>query len=202
MPPAAVVRGRPRDASRNTAIADATLRLVAELGYDRVSMDAVAAAAHVSKATIYRRWPSKAALVAAAIRCRHQHDQDLVDTGDLRGDLLAGLRRMRGDLQDQDLDLMSGLLTAMRHDPELADELRRQVVDSKRAAARRWTDRCVQRGLLPADADLGLFHELAPAAVFFRLLLTGEPVDEAFLTQLVDDVLLPLLGRGPGKDLA
>jgi len=65
-------QGRPRDASRDTAILEAALALVGELGYDRVSMDAVAARARASKATIYRRWSSKGALVSAAVRCRRR----------------------------------------------------------------------------------------------------------------------------------
>lgn len=188
-------RGRPRDDSRDVAILDAALQLVCEVGYQRVSMDAVAAKAHASKATIYRRWDSKAALVAEAIRARHQHAVTLVDTGDLRGDLLAGVRTMATDMAGDERQLMVGLLTAIHADPELARHLRLQLVCPKEDASRAWTARCIERGLLPPDANLDVFHEVAPAMVFFRLLLSGEPVDEPYLTHVVDDVLLPLLQR-------
>lgn len=188
-------RGRPRDPARETEILEAALELVAELGYDRVSMDAVASACQASKATLYRRWPSKAAMVAAAVRCRHQDVVPPVDTGDLRQDLLLGLSRMTESMSSEDIGLLVGLLNAIRTDPELAVDLRSQLVADKRAAATAWTQRAIDRGQLRAGTDLDLVHEIAPALVMFRLLMTGEPVDEQFAARLVDEVLLPLVER-------
>ena len=87
--------GRPRDDAREQAILDAAIDLVAEIGYDAMSIEAVAARAKSSKATIYRRWPGKAELVAEAMRRRSEPVlEDLPDTGSLRGDLLALVQRM------------------------------------------------------------------------------------------------------------
>jgi len=117
-------QGRPRDAGREAAILEAALALVGELGYDRVSMDAVAARARASKATIYRRWSSKGALVSAAVRCRAPLPMVMPDEGSLRADLLAAVRLMAQAIGQQDLALLTGVFAGMRTDPELADAMR------------------------------------------------------------------------------
>lgn len=193
--PDSAVRGRPRDPARETEILEAALELVAELGYDRVSMDAVATACQASKATLYRRWPSKAAMVAAAVRCRHQDVLPPVDTGELRQDLLVSLTRMTESMSSEDIGLFVGLLNAIRTDPDLGEDLRSQLVADKRAGATAWTQRAIERGQLRPGTDLDLVHQIGPALVMFRLLLTGEPVDEQFRARLVDEVLLPLVER-------
>jgi hypothetical protein len=81
----------------------------------------------------------------------------------------------------------------MRGDPELARELRTQMVEDKREAAQAWTRQAIEAGYLRPGTDLTLVQEIGPAVVFARLLLTGEPVDEEFCLRLVDDVLLPLV---------
>jgi AcrR family transcriptional regulator len=185
--------GRGLDSSRDALITDAALALVGELGYDNVSMDAIAGRARVSKATIYRRWDSKAALVAHAMGARKGHLPELPDTGDFRQDLIEGLTSMIDHTEADDLALMTGLLTAMRSDPELARLIREQMVTNKRSASRDFIARAVERGQLPPAVDHGVLDEIAPAIIFNRLILTGESVDLSFVTHLVDDVLLPVL---------
>jgi hypothetical protein len=90
---------------------------------------------------------------------------------------------------------MAGVLRAMRSTPELADCVRTQVLEQKRYIGRLLVQRAVSRGELPADADPGVWHEVAPALMFFRILVTDGPVDDAFLTHVADDVLVPLLVR-------
>ena len=131
-----------------------------------------------------------------ALKARHQDAPALPDTGDLRADLLQGLTNMCSTMQSDELSLMTGLLTASRNDAELARLLREQMVESKADGARAWTRRAIERGQLPPEADLELLHEVAPAMVFMRMVMTGEPVDEAFIVRIVDSVLLPILG-GP-----
>lgn len=187
-------RGRPRDEQREQAILDAAVELLGEVGYDRMSMESVAHRARASKATIYRRWPGKAELVVEAVRRRTCADLAPVDTGSLRGDLLAFLAAAGLPIAE-DATLLSGVILAMRSDPTLATLLREQMSGDKAAAAVALVTRAIQRGELPATADARLVPEIAPAVVFFRLLVTGEPVDQTFLVHLVDDVLIPLLGR-------
>ena len=179
---------------REEAILQATLELLAEVGYDQLTIDGVAARAHCSKATIYRRWQGKAELVITAVR-RHSAPppQPAPGTGSLREDLLAALEAMRSSLAGQDTALLLGLMTAMRHDRELAAVVREQVVDNKREVFGAAMARAVTRGELPAGADHTLLAEISSAMLLSRQLVTGGPLDAAFAQELVDDVLLPLL---------
>jgi AcrR family transcriptional regulator len=181
---------------REEAILAATLEVLADVGYDRMTMDAVAARAHASKATIYRRWPGKPELVVAAVR-RHAASPAAAPagSGDLRRDLLAVLRAMRASLAGQDAALILGLMAAMRRDAELAAVVRSQVIADKGEAFGAVIAEAVARGELPATTDAGLLAEVGSAMLFARLFLAGEPLDDAFVDHLLDDVLLPLLDR-------
>ncbi|GAA1863188.1 TetR/AcrR family transcriptional regulator [Asanoa iriomotensis] len=180
--------------AREEAILAATLELLAEVGYDRIRMDAVAVRARASKATIYRRWPGKAELVVTAIQRRAgQSATEEPDPGNLRDDLLGRMRAMRASLTGQDAGLLLGLLTAMHHDDELAGVVRARMIDDKRRAFDPAIDRAVARGELPSGVDRALLAEVGSAMLFSRAFVTGEPLDDTFLTDLVDGVLLPLL---------
>lgn len=176
---------RARSDVREEAILLATMELLAEVGYDRMSVEGVADRAKASKATVYRRWSNKGDLVLAAIR-RYAGTAltPPPSSGDLRTDLLALLGALRGSLLGQDAALILGLLSAMRNDPELAQAVRQAVLDHKRDAF---------AALLPDSADHEWLAELTSAALMSRLLVTGEPLDDEFLTKLVDTVLLPQL---------
>ena len=180
---------------RDVAICDATLALLLEVGYDRMSMDAVAARAHASKATIYRRWPGKQELVLDAVRARGVGLTVAEDTGSLRGDLVATYRSAVHGSAADDADLIAGVLRAMRTAPELADCVRSQVIESKCDVSRVIVARAVTRGQLPAETDPLILHEVASALWFHRVLVVGGPVDDAFIAHVVDDVLMPLLDR-------
>jgi AcrR family transcriptional regulator len=184
-----------RGGGRDSAICDAALALLAEVGYDRMSMDAVAARARASKATIYRRWPGKRELVLEAVRSRAPEAMEPPDTGTLRGDIVATLRLMADGIGGQDAALMAGVLRAMKSTPELGDCMRTQVLEQKRYIGRTLVARAVARGELPAGADAEVWHEVAPALMFFRILVADGAVDDAFLTHVADDVLVPLLVR-------
>jgi AcrR family transcriptional regulator len=193
--------GCSRSAAREFAICDAALALLAEVGYDRMSMDAVAARARASKATIYRRWPGKHELVLDAVRSRVCDIVEPPDTGSLRGDIIATLRVMADGIGGQDAALMAGVLRAMRSTPELAVCVRTQMLEQKRYIGRVLVERAIARGELPFDADADVWHEVAPALMFFRILVTDGPVDDAFLTHVADDVLVPLLVRS-GQEIS
>ena len=180
---------------RDVAICDATLALLLEVGYDRMSMDAIAARAHASKATIYRRWPGKQELVLDAVKARGVGLTVAEDTGSLRGDLVATYRSAVHGSAADDADLIAGVLRAMRTAPELADCVRSQVIESKCDVSRIIVARSVARGELPAETDPLILHEVASALWFHRVLVVGGPVDDAFIAHVVDDVLMPLLDR-------
>jgi AcrR family transcriptional regulator len=184
---------RERDQQREGAILGAALELLAEIGYDQLTMDAVAARARCSKATIYRRWPGKAELVITALRRQAVAAQVAPDTGGLRTDLLEAVAAMRISLVSQDAARIIGLMAAMRRDPALAEVVRGQLVASKREVFAAVIARAVTRGDLPATADHELLAEISSAVLLSRLLVTGDPLDPAFEQHLVDAVLMPVL---------
>jgi AcrR family transcriptional regulator len=161
-----------------------------------MSMDAVAARARASKATIYRRWPGKRELVLDALRSRAGQAPSAADTGSLRGDLVATFRAMADQTGTEDVELMAGVLRAMRCTPELGSCVRDQVLESKGKALRDIVARAVARGELPPAADAALAHEVASALWIKRALVVGGQVDDAFIAHVTDDVLIPLLSCG------
>ena len=194
-------RGRPRDPSRDEAILQAALTLIADVGYDRVSMDAIAAHAHVGKPTIYRRWPGgKPELVLEAIRAQRTTPVEPRDTGSLRGDLVALVRDRADDLRENS-ELAAGLTSRMRASEELAALFREHIVEDERDRFRAVVGRARERGELPAGRPVSdLFTDVAPAIVYTRLVLLGDVVDEVFIDELVDHILLPILTPTPPKD--
>jgi AcrR family transcriptional regulator len=174
---------------REQAILDATIALLGEIGYAALTMDAVAARAHASKSTIYSRWRDKPALVKAALDAL-----DASDTGALRSDLLAALHAACARMDDRYMTMMTGLLHAMRVDAELADALRSHVADETLAPFQVIARRAADRGELPDGVPAALAHQVAEGQILRRSLL-GEPLDDGFLTHLVDDLLVPLLTR-------
>jgi AcrR family transcriptional regulator len=185
--------GRPRDITRELALLHATAEVLAEVGYDRLTMDAVASRAKASKATIYRRWPDKTALVVETIR----HIEDQVtrwpNTGSLRGDLLAVLgdiaEAVRGDLGR----IVSGVVSAMPHDAELAGAVREVVITRFRSGCATLLKRAQERGEVAMEIDPQLIYEVPMALVLFRFLLADGPVDDSYVEFVVDSVVIPLL---------
>lgn len=186
----------PRAESREQAILDAALELLMEVGYDRLSIDALAERARAGKATIYRHWSGKAQIVAEAVRRLKMHDRVTpVDTGSLRGDLLGELNLMCTSMTTEDAAIVTGVLSAMRSDPELAQLVRTQVIEAKRGKFTGMVERAAARGELPAGARADLVEEVIPAMLINQLVIQGKPLDDAFATHLVDDIVLPLLHR-------
>jgi len=189
-----VVRGKERE----DAILAAVIELVAEVGYAGLTMDAVAAKARASKATIYRRWRNKAQLVKAALDAYDaRQNEGLPDTGELRGDLYAVMRTLRDRASESYLAMINGLIAAAKHDEELATALREHVANEELSPFLVSLQRAVDRGELPPDADSELVHDVAEAMIM-RQLSTGT-FDEEFIARVVDDVLLVLLNRGGDK---
>jgi AcrR family transcriptional regulator len=189
--------GRPsgaRAAARRQAILDAALALLMEVGYDRMSMDALAERAHAGKATIYRHWAGKAEVVVEAIRCRKCDDFSAPpDTGSLRGDLLASLNRSRESFSEEDASLLIGMVSAMHHDQELADLMRRQISEAKQGLYDEIVARAVQRGEPVSMHASQVANEVSSALFFNRVAMGGGEIDTEFILHMVDDVIIPLL---------
>ncbi|MER6536106.1 TetR/AcrR family transcriptional regulator [Streptomyces sp900105755] len=187
------VMGRPRDTGRGLAILDATLALLTEVGYEQLSMEAVASRSGAAKTTIYRRYRDKAALVAAAVEHRSHASPPEPAAGDLRGDLLELVTWLGRQIAEQEIGLLGALFAGMRSDVRLAEEMRRILRRDEAAMTDEPLGKAIRRGeqLTPRAAEL--FAEVAPAVIVHRIVIAGEPCDESFVEHLVDDILLPLL---------
>lgn len=180
---------------REREIFAATLDLVAADGYDRLTMDAVAAAASAGKATLYRRWSSKAELVVAAVQALVLPETFPVrGTGSLRTDLLSGVCPEMGLDDPRRLAVVSGLMTALHTD----GELQRAVVDGllgpRLTELQAVFQRAVDRGELDADTDVAVLATVVPATIYFHSILSrGAGNDPSLLTRVVDAVVTPLL---------
>src|SRR5664280_870863 len=147
---------RPRvEGTREKQILEAALDLLSETGYDRLTLDAVAARAKASKATLYRRWSSKADLVVEALLCMADTDVDLPDSGHLREDLLAMASR-KGLFDPARAGVYCGLATAMSRDAQLAHALRVRFLDPHNDHLRALLEGARRRGQVRPDADLDL----------------------------------------------
>src|SRR5918995_1880708 len=184
--------GRPRDERADRAILKAALELMAEQGVRDLRMDDLAHRAGVGKATIYRRYRSKDELVAAAVAALVS-EIAVPDTGSTHADLL-GLMRGAMEVYGDSVEggLIPGLVDAMNRDAELARTVREGFLARRRAALRAVLERGVERGDLRPDLDL----DVLGGALFYRLLITGGPIDERLAEGVVE---LILRGFAPAK---
>jgi AcrR family transcriptional regulator len=190
-------RSRPRvEGAREEEILAAALGLLAEVGYDRLTMDAVATAAKAGKATLYRRWTSKADLVVDAVsRAKACPAPRAVDTGSLRGDLLA-MSCGSGGLTDQvPMSVLASLVTALPREPELADAFQRLFLGPRIAVAMEIFERARSRGEISSDVDPRLIATVLPSVVIHRQFLQQQNADEDFIERVVDEVVLPACRR-------
>jgi AcrR family transcriptional regulator len=192
--------GRKRDHSRDGDILDAALEVLAETGYDGMTIDMVAARAKAGKATLYRRWESKAELVIDAVACMKKTDLDvenLPDTGTLRGDLIGMIKTLTIQEGERKLRVMSGLASLISRSPELAETARAAIIEPRLALNRTLMQRARDRGEIPADANIELAAMIAPAMISYRVLMLGTPSNREFMVSLIDTVILPALGIRP-----
>ena len=189
--------GRKRDHTRDPEILEAALDVLAETGYDRMTVDMVAARAKAGKATVYRRWASKAELVVDAVACMKRVDVDsetLPDTGTLRGDLIAMMKPHTIVDAEKKLRVMAGLVSMLAENPELADAVNAAIVEPRASINRMFLRRAVERGEIPADCDIEQLALVAPSMAAYRVLVLRRPVDRHFLLTIIDDILLPAVG--------
>ena len=183
----------PRRSRRaEAAILEATLTLLGEVGFSRLTVEGIAARAGVGKATIYRHWPSKAHVVVEAFR-RHIPALEAPDTGDLRDDLLILLRHIAEGLSRSGSlsRILPSLVEAAEQDPEL-ERLFVQFTAERRSVLRGVLERAAARGELRRDLDLDLVMDFLVGPIFTRRLVTRKPVNRRFADQIVE-LALPLL---------
>ncbi|MBP1705383.1 MAG: hypothetical protein H6Q36_1122 [Chloroflexi bacterium] len=180
-------RGRPRDPAIDRAILDAALRLLAEQGYDGMSLEAVAGAAGVGKTTIYRRYSGKRELVVAAISSIAASLTPPVDSGDARRDLRAFVRQALGVMRRGGLayQVMGTLLVKERSEPELMELFRSAVLLPRMQIGGGIVSRGVERGEIRPDVTIDVVIQLIGGAFFARHLV-GKPDDDAWLDAVFD----------------
>lgn len=187
--------GRPRDHGRDEAIHEAALELLSEVGYDRTTIEGIAARAHVSKATIYRRYKNKQEILMAAMGEHAACSLPQIDTGSLRSDLIELISEHVKALKGPDGELMMGLLSSAHRDSELGKLLpqnRPAINDTVSAAI---FERALVRKEISIDANLEFLGEVIPAIFSHRLFITHQSVNRKFIEHLVDDLLIPALNK-------
>ncbi|GGY65609.1 TetR family transcriptional regulator [Streptomyces geysiriensis] len=180
---------------REAELYGAVLDLLREVGYDALTMDAVAARTRSSKATLYRQWGGKPELVVKAIRHGKPGEIGDVDTGSLRGDLHALMAREDDCTMAQNSALMRGVAMALHQNPDLRQAFRDQLIDPEMAEFRRVLQRAVDRGEIRPDCPaLDFLVHMMVGGFATRTLLDDQPPTRAFLTSYIDAVILPALG--------
>lgn len=189
--------GRPRRPDATDAILDAAGHLLLESGYAGLSVDAVAARAGVAKTTIYRRWPSKPALVGAAVERLTLHAVEAPDTGNLRDDLRH--------LLDPGFELvlrgagrvLETLVRSSGQDGDLAETVK-GIIHARRKAFHQVLNRAIARGDVPASIDQELVIDVLVGTVWTRLFVTRSPVQGDVVDQILDLVLPGITAGAPG----
>lgn len=191
-------RGRPRSEKASQAILEAAADLLLENGLAAVSMDAVAARAGVSKATIYRWWPTKETLALEALYHEWAAVPPPRDTGSLRGDLLSLLRpwvRLAGRRPYG--RAIAALVTEAQTDPEFAREYRARFVEPRRDQARAIFRRAIERGEIPASTKIEVALDLLYGPVYHRLLHGHAPLNDRFIRDVIDTTLGGIMPSAP-----
>jgi AcrR family transcriptional regulator len=189
--------GKRLDRSRDAAIFDAALEGLAEVGYDRLTMDSIASRAHAGKGALYRRWPSKAALVVDAIIAWREQVAPLTameDTGSLRGDLEALLSALPNfdDAARRLMAVFAGLVSAAVRDPELKALVENHVLQRPRQVVEMLLTRAVARGEISTNRPLGLVPDLIVGLNFIHM-MSGSGSDRDYIRRVFDEVVIPLV---------
>ncbi|GGB83011.1 TetR family transcriptional regulator [Knoellia flava TL1] len=184
---------RRRGAELDDAIRAAALDLLASGGPSAVTMEAVAGAARTSKAVLYRRWPDSRALLRDTLvgmaRAAIPHE----DTGSYRGDMLAVLRGWAALFTGPQAGMLRGVVAAAVQDEQLAETLARDLIGHRKAQMAELLERGVERGDVRADVPVHIARELGQSVLWHRLLVSGDPIDDDLVVELVDEVLVPFV---------
>jgi AcrR family transcriptional regulator len=182
---------------RESELLAVTLRLLQEHGYDRLTVDAVAATARASKATVYRRWPSKAELVLAAFIEGVRQVAVPPETGTLRGDLLR-VGELVCQQAEQHASTIRAVLVEVSRNPALNDVMQRHFLDQRKALIHHILQQAVDRGEIAESAISDELWDLLPGYLIFRSIIPSRPPTPHTVQALVDDVIIPSLTRPIG----
>jgi AcrR family transcriptional regulator len=179
---------------REAELLAVTLRLLQEEGYDGLTVDAVAACARASKATVYRRWPTKAELVLAAFIEGVRQVAVAPETGSLRGDLLQ-MGELCCDQARTHASTMRAVLVEVSRNPALNDVMQHQFLDQRKALFEHVLGQAVDRGEIDASAITEDLSDVMPGYLIFRSIWSGRAPTQRTVETLVDHVMIPSLTR-------
>jgi AcrR family transcriptional regulator len=188
---------RPRiEGDREDEILDATFALLIEVGYDRLTLDAVASAAHASKATLYRRWANKASLVVdAMVRAKKAPSVESHDTGSLRGDLVSTYCGQHGMGSSAGTAVLGSVVTALSSDPEFAERFREAFIGPKIKVSREIYSRAQERGEITQELDIDIIAPALAGILLHRAFVLGQVPDDDTVQRVIDHVILPAVGH-------
>ncbi|MDN5930318.1 MAG: TetR/AcrR family transcriptional regulator [Pseudonocardia sp.] len=195
-------RPRRRGQALDAAILEATIAEIAAFGYAELSMERVAERARASKASLYRRWPTRGELVMTAVRHLLPDPGPTSDTGSLRGDLLSLFRGAAALFAGPAGAAVRGLLSDALRDPAMARQLRSYTRGSSLATMRQIVARAAERAELPTGRLTTRQLEAGSAVLRFHLLTHESPLPDQVIVAIVDEVVLPLLraASAPAED--
>ena len=185
--------------ARERELLAVTLRLLQERGYEGLTLDEVAAAGRASKATMYRRWPTKAELVLAAFIEGVSQAATPPDTGSLRGDLI-GIGDTVCEQSNEHASTLRAVLGEVTRNPALNDAMQQQLFDQRRAMMNQVLQRAVDRGEIDAGAINHELWDLLPGYMIYRTVIQNRPPTRGTVRALVDEMILPSLGRSVRSD--
>ena len=186
-------RGRPRDEVARARILEAALQVLQDVGFANTTTDAIADRAGASKATIYRWWSNKAAVVIEALRIQVARDTPFADTGDLKKDIHQQLQSFVQFLTGWRGRVFKAFVAAAQNDPAFAESFRSDWVLPRRAEAKEIFERHKQRGTLGPDVDLELLLDVMYGPIYFRLLSEHGPLNAEFARSIADLTLHSLV---------
>jgi AcrR family transcriptional regulator len=186
--------GRPRSEESRQGILRSTLKLLTETGFPQLSIEAIAADADVSKATVYRWWPTKAALVADAFSESASDELRFPDTGSVQKDMSLQMRQVVRVFRSQRGKVVAALLGGGQSDPELIAAFRERFLWPRRRQAYQTLQRGIDRGELPADIDMNLTLDSLYGPIYMRFLIRHDELNEGFA-----DALCGLVLRGAAQ---
>lgn len=181
--------GRPRSEESRQAILRSTLKLLKETGFPQLSIEAIAADADVSKATVYRWWPTKAALVADAFSVSAEQELRFPDTGSVHKDMNLQMRQLIRVFRSPRGKVVAALLGGGQSDPELIAAFRERFLWPRRRQAYQTLQRGIDRGELPAGIDKDLTLDSLYGPIYMRFLIRHDELNEDFADALCGLVL-------------
>ncbi len=181
--------GRPRSEDARKAILRSTLRLLQETGFPDLSIEAIAADADVGKATVYRWWPNKAALVADAFSSSADEELRFPNTGSVRDDVSIQMKHLVRVLRGRRGRIVAALIGGGQSDPELIQAFRDRFMMPRRQEAYETLRRGISRGELPADLDLDLTLDTLYGALYMRFLIRQSGLTEEYVDEVVGLVM-------------